>query len=65
MKQKVFISYSWTSPEHEEWVISLAEKLMSDGIDVVIDKWELKEGHDMYDFMESMVKGYNVSTEII
>ena len=61
MKQKVFISYSWSSPEHEEWVINIAERLMSDGIEVIIDKWDLKEGHDMFDFMESMVKSPKVT----
>ena len=53
--KKVFMSYSWTSPEHEQWVIDLAERLMSDGIDVVLDKWELTEGQDKYAFMEKMV----------
>ncbi len=43
---KVFISYSWTSPKHEEWVLELVKRLVSDGVDVVIDKWYLKEGHD-------------------
>lgn len=52
---KVFISYSWSSKEHEEWVISLAEKLVSNGIDVKLDKWSLKEGQDKYVFMEQMV----------
>lgn len=65
MKQKVFISYSWTTPEHEEWVINLAEKLMSDGIEVVIDKWDLKEGNDKYDFMESMVKSPEINKVLI
>jgi hypothetical protein len=53
---KVFISYSWTTPEHEEWVVELATRLMHNGIEVVLDKWELKEGHDIYAFMEGMVK---------
>jgi len=37
MTPKVFISYSWSTPEHEEWVINLAQRLVSDGIDVVFD----------------------------
>jgi len=65
MSQKVFISYSWTTPEHEEWVLSLAKRLISDGIDVVLDKWDLKEGHDMYDFMESMVKSPDINKVLI
>ena len=65
MKQKVFISYSWSSPEHEEWVINLAERLMSDGIEVIIDKWDLKEGHDIFDFMESMVKSPEINKVLV
>jgi hypothetical protein len=65
MNQKIFISYSWTTPEHEEWVISLAKRLISDGIDVVLDKWDLKEGNDLYDFMESMVKSPEINKVLI
>ena len=65
MSQKIFISYSWTTPEHEEWVLSLAKRLMSDGIEVVLDKWDLKEGHDLYDFMESMVKSPDINKVLI
>lgn len=54
-KPKVFISYSWSSPEHQEWVLDLAEKLHNDNIDPVIDKWDLREGQSAIDFMESMV----------
>jgi hypothetical protein len=52
---KLFISYCWSSPEHESWVIQLAEELVSQGIDVKLDKWDLLPGHDAYAFMESMV----------
>ncbi len=65
MNQKIFISYSWTTPEHEEWVIGLAKRLISDGIDVVLDKWDLKEGNDLYDFMESMVKSPEINKVLI
>jgi hypothetical protein len=53
---KLFISYSWTSQSHEEWVLSLATELRESGVDVILDKWDLKEGHDANDFMEKMVK---------
>ncbi|MBF4515844.1 toll/interleukin-1 receptor domain-containing protein [Flavobacterium sp. ANB] len=52
---KIFISYSWSSSDHEQWVLNLAERLVSDGIEVVLDKWDLKPGNDKYKFMESMV----------
>lgn len=62
---KIFISYSWTTPKHEDWVINLAERLVSDGVDVVIDKWNLKEGHDKYNFMETMVKSEDIQKVLI
>jgi TIR domain len=52
---KIFISYSWTNPEHEQFVIELATALRSHGVDAILDKWDLKPGQDKYVFMESMV----------
>lgn len=56
-----FISYSWSNATHEAWVLKLAERLVEDGIDVKLDKWDLKPGHDSYAFMESMVTDKNVT----
>lgn len=53
---RVFISYCWTSPSHEDWVVELATNLRDDGIDVVLDKWDLKPGNDSYYFMETNVR---------
>jgi len=36
----VFISYSWDSEEHENWVTFLAAKLRENGVDATIDKFE-------------------------
>ncbi len=63
--KKVFISYSWTTPKHEEWVLSLAEKLTADGVEVIIDKWDLKKGQDKYVFMEQMVTDKNLDKVLI
>ena len=52
---RLFVSYSWTSPEHEEWVYMLATEIVENGVDVILDKWDLKEGQDAYAFMEKMV----------
>ena len=52
---KLFISYSWSHADHEQWVISLATELSESGVDVILDKWDLKEGHDSVAFMEQMV----------
>jgi hypothetical protein len=62
---KIFISYSWTNPDHEDWVINLAERIVSDGVDVVIDKWDLKEGQDKFNFMETMVKSNDIQKVLI
>jgi len=62
---KIFISYCWTNPNHEDWVINLAERLVSDGVDVVIDKWDLKEGQDKFNFMETMVKSNDIQKVLI
>ena len=52
---KLFISYSWSNPVHEQWVLDLATELRDSGVDVILDKWDLKEGHDSVAFMEKMV----------
>lgn len=64
-RPKAFVSYSWTSPQHEDFVIGLAERLVSDGVEVILDKWDLKEGHDKYVFMEQMVTDPDVAKVII
>jgi len=38
MEPKVFISYSWSNQNHQELVKHLAEKLIADGVDVIMDK---------------------------
>ncbi len=54
-RPKLFISYSWTNPQHEQWVVDLAEKLVASGVDVKLDKWDLGVGQDAIVFMEQMV----------
>jgi len=52
---RLFVSYSWTTPDHEAWVLNLATELRDNGVEVTLDKWDLREGHDSYAFMEKMV----------
>lgn len=52
---KIFISYSWTNTEHEQFVLELSTALRSHGVDAILDKWDLKPGQDKFVFMESMV----------
>lgn len=65
MSPKAFISYSWTSPEHESWVLNLATELREVGVDVILDKWDLKEGHDAIKFMEQMVANPEIAKVIL
>ena len=52
----VFISYSWDGKEHEDWVLKLATDLRTNyGIDVILDKWELKLGKLLPHFMAHAV----------
>jgi len=62
---KLFISYSWSNQDHIAWVITLATELRESGIDVILDKWDLKEGHDSVAFMEKMVTDSNITKVLI
>jgi hypothetical protein len=62
---KLFISYSWSNATHEEWVLELASELREAGVDVILDKWDLKEGHDAVAFMEKMVTDPEINKVLI
>jgi hypothetical protein len=48
----VFISYSWESDEHKDWVRKLAHDLRANGVDAWLDQWEVELGDDVTKFME-------------
>lgn len=50
---KVFFSYSHDSQFHKDWVLTLATRLVANGVDVVLDQWDLTLGSDLPRFMES------------
>lgn len=60
MNPKMFISYSWGSPDHETWVLDFATELRENAVDVILDKWDLKEGQNAHLFMERMVNDPDV-----
>ncbi|MGE0803378.1 MAG: toll/interleukin-1 receptor domain-containing protein, partial [Lautropia sp.] len=49
---KLFISYSHDSQSHKDWVLTLATRLVANGVDVVLDQWDLTLGSDLPRFME-------------
>ena len=59
---KIFMSYSWSS---DALVVPLAQRLVSHGVDVVLDKWDLKEGQDKYVFMEQCVNNPDIDKVLI
>lgn len=55
-RKKVFISYSWDNEEHQNWVLKLANDLISKyGIDVILDQFELNAGKELTYFMENAI----------
>ncbi len=51
-----FISYSWDSEEHRQWVVALATRLRENGVDVILDRWHLALGAEKTLFMEMAVR---------
>lgn len=52
---RVFISYSHDTDAHMSWVLSLATRLRANGVDVILDRWDLHPGDDLAVFMEKGV----------
>jgi len=50
-----FISYAWESDEHSAWVRQLAEHLQRNGVNTILDQWDLRPGMDMAHFMEKSI----------
>lgn len=65
MDKKVFISYSWGNKEHQDWIVNLGKRLMADTVEVILDRWSLKDGHDVHSFMEEMVKSDEIFRVLI
>lgn len=60
--KRVFLSYSWTI---QDKVIDLAGRLANNGVYVVADFYDLKEGHDKYRFMEQSVNDSSIDKVLI
>lgn len=51
----VFISYSHDDAAHKKWVLELADQMMSDGINVLLDRYELRLGSSLPHFVETSI----------
>ena len=43
-KPNVFISYSWDDDAHKEWVKSLADILLDNGVNAILDDYDTEPG---------------------
>lgn len=62
---KLFISYSWSSQDHIDWVLQLATDLRDSGVEAILDRWHLKEGQDTHSFMEQMVRDEGITKVVL
>ena len=62
---KIFISYSRTNDAYIDKVVDFAKRLRSDGIDVVLDQFQMKLGNDMNNFMEKCVTDNTITNVLI
>ncbi|MBD2497754.1 toll/interleukin-1 receptor domain-containing protein [Nostoc sp. FACHB-280] len=53
---KVFISYSWDSPEHRDRILALANRLREEGIDCQIDQYEQFPSQGWPRWMEAKIE---------
>ncbi len=53
---RVFISYAWGDKEHQDWVLKLSDDLRKNGVDTILDKYELRGGKNLTHFMENSLE---------
>ena len=56
---KCFISYSWDSSSHKDWVRLLAEQLHQNGVYTSLDQWDVSLGVQLPEFMEKSIRETN------
>lgn len=65
MQPKVFISYSWSSPEYQERITRIVNMLRKNGVDTVYDKYDLEQGASIHAFMEKSVNDPTITKVLI
>jgi len=61
-RPKLFISYSHDSEQHKAWVLQLATRLEQNGVQVILDQWDMTLGGDLALFME---KGLTAADRVL
>lgn len=49
---RLFISYSHDNQAHKDWVLKLSTRLVGNGVNVILDQWDMTLGGDLPRFME-------------
>jgi len=57
-KPKLFISYSWTNTEHQQWISDLVERLVQDGVDVKLDTCHLNTKGEVEEYFSAVAKHF-------
>ena len=52
---KALLSYAWKSPDYNERVKQLADRLIDDSVDLLFDRYDLNEDADKFLYMERAV----------
>ena len=60
MPVKAFISYKWEDEAHNHWVEKFATDLRREGIETILDKWEVRLGDSFTDYMTSKIEEAHV-----
>lgn len=58
----IFISYSHDSDDHKSWVLGLANRLIRNGVNAILDQHNLTLGGDLPSYME---KGLSIENRVI
>jgi hypothetical protein len=53
---KAFVSYSWDSEAHKQWVHDLATRLRALGVEATLDQWHAVPGDQLPEFMERAIR---------
>ena len=62
---KVFISYKWEAGAHVPWVQRLAADLRSNGIEALLDQWEVRLGESFFEYMQGRIASADVILFVI
>ena len=62
---KIFISYAWANNNTTSFVLNLSRRLSAHGVEVILDRWSLKEGQDKYSFMEKTVNDDSITNVLL